>query len=149
MNALAQKPQQNVARRILVIDDDLDNARSLALLFQTMGHHVDYAINATAGVDMALSMKPDVIFLDILLPDDHGAAVCRELRGNPAFNKTRIYGVTGSSRMMDLQLALDAGCDDVLRKPVLADTYQRLALGGMHRRKLREFISNQRNEDAK
>lgn len=149
MNASAEKPQQNVARRILVIDDNLDNARSLALLFQTSGHHVDYAINATAGIDMALSMKPDVIFLDILLPDDHGAAVSRELRSNPAFNNTRIYAVTASSRMMDLQLALDAGCDDVLRKPVSAATYERLALGGMHRRKLREFISNQSNEDAK
>lgn len=149
MNATAHKPQHTLARRILVIDDNLDMVRSLALLFHTMGHHVDYAINATAAIDMAVSMKPDVIFLDILLPDDHGASVCRELRTHSALGKTRIYGVTGSTRMMDHQLALDAGCDDVLRKPVSTETYQRLIAGGMHRRKLREFISSQRDDAAK
>ena len=143
MNTAAQTPEPSLARRILVIDDNLDNVRSLAVLLQTMGHHVDYAINATAGVALAISMKPDVIFLDILLPDDHGAGVCRELRGVPALSGTRIYAVTASSRMMDHQLALDAGCDDVLRKPVPAAAYERLASGGMHRRKLRAFLSNQ------
>ena len=133
-------------RRILVIDDNLDNVRSLALLLQTMGHHVDYAINATAGVDLAASMRPDVIFLDILLPDDHGAGVCRELRRNPDLSNTRIFGVTASTRMMDHQLALDAGCEDVLRKPVSAATYERLIAGGMSRRKLREFISKERSD---
>lgn len=149
MNATALKPQHSLARRVLVIDDDLDMVRSLALLFHTMGHHVDYAINAAAAIDMAISMKPDVIFLDILLPDDHGASVCRELRGHSVLSKARIYGVTGSGRMMDLQLALDAGCDDVLRKPVSPDTYERLIGGGMHRRKLREFISSQRDDAPK
>lgn len=149
MNATAQKPQPNVARRILVIDDNLDNVRSLALLLHTMGHHVDYAINATAGIDMALSMEPDVIFLDILLPDDHGAGVCRELRTHPALSKTRIFGVTASPRMMDHQLALDAGCEDVLRKPVSAATYERLIAGGMSRKKLREFISSQPDDGRK
>lgn len=137
MNA-ATRTQHRLARRILVIDDNLDSVRSLALLFHAMGHHVDYAINATAAVDMAISMKPDVIFLDILLPDDHGASVCRELRRQSVLSKTRIFAVTGSTRMMDHQLALDAGCDDVLRKPLSPETYERLIGGGMHRRKLRE-----------
>ena len=149
MTAPVQEPRPRLAKRILVIDDNLDNVRSLALLFQTMGHHVDYAINATAGIDLATSMKPDVIILDILLPDDHGAGVCRELRAHPALSKTRIYAVTASSRMLDHQLALDAGCDDVLRKPVSAAVYERLASGGMHRRKLREFISDQSNDKTK
>ena len=145
MNA-APKGLQKYARRIFVIDDNLDNVRSLALLFHTMGHHVDYAINATAAVDMAVSMKPDVIFLDVLLPDGHGANVCRDLRRHSVLNKTRIFGVTASSRMLDLQLALDAGCDDVLRKPVSSETFERLINGGMSRRKLREFIFKQEKE---
>ena len=58
--------------------------------------------------------------------------------------QTRIIAVTASSRMLDHQLALDAGCDDVLRKPVSAETYERLIAGGMYRRKLREFIAEQR-----
>ena len=125
MNAAASKRDTRLARRILVIDDNLDNVRSLALLFDAMGHHVDYAINATAAVDMAVSMKPDVVFLDVLLPDGHGANVCKELRRHSALSRTRIYGITGSPRMLDLQLALDAGCDDVLRKPVSPKTFER------------------------
>ncbi|MEA3191747.1 MAG: two-component system, OmpR family, response regulator [Betaproteobacteria bacterium] len=142
MNATAAKLERRLARRILVIDDNLDNVRSLALLFHAMGHHVDYAINATAAADMAVSMKPDVIFLDVLLPDGHGANVCKEIRRHSALKRTRIYGVTGSPRMFDLQLALDAGCDDVLRKPVSSETFERLIAGGMHRRKLRDSIAD-------
>lgn len=138
----AKKIAQTSARRILVVDDSLDNVRSLALLFHTMGHHVDYAINATAAVDMAVQMRPDVIFLDLLLPDGHGAKVCSEFRKRPELKATRIFGVTASPRMIDHQLALDAGCDDVLRKPVSTETFERLIAGGSSRRKLREFMSN-------
>jgi CheY-like chemotaxis protein len=149
MNGTASKLQHSLARRILVIDDNLDTVRSLALLFHTMGHHVDYAINATAAVDMAISMKPDVVFLDLLLPDGHGAEVAAALRQHSALSRTRIFGVTASIRMMDHQMALDAGCDDVLRKPVSPDTYERLINGGMSRRKLRDFISEQGKKEPK
>lgn len=137
----ASRTHQRLARRILVIDDNLDNVRSLALLLHTMGHHVDYAINATAAVDMAVSMKPDIIFLDVLLPDAHGSSVCKQLRKQSVLSKTRIFAVTASTRMLDHQLALDAGCDDVLRKPVSPETFERLINGGMNRRKLREFTA--------
>jgi len=132
-------------KRVLVIDDNIDNVRSLAMLLHTMGHHVDYAINATVAVDMAQRFQPDIIFLDLLLPDDHGAGVCRDLRTRPELKKTRIIAITASSRMLDHQLALDAGCDDVLRKPVSPETFERLIAGGMTRRKLREFISDRGN----
>jgi two-component system alkaline phosphatase synthesis response regulator PhoP len=145
MNAVRKAAAPDVGKRIFVIDDNLDNVRSLALLFHTMGHDVEYAINATAAVGMARRFRPDVIFLDLLLPDDHGAGVCRDLRECPELEKTRIFAITASSRMLDHQLALDAGCDDVLRKPVSPDTFQRLIAGGMTRRKLREFLGDRRD----
>ena len=147
MNA-AKQAEFRPTRRVLIIDDNLDNVRSLALLLHSMGHHVDYAINGTAALEMAAKMKPDVIFLDILLPDGHGANVCSELRKHSALRGTRIFGITGSTRMLDHQLALDAGCDDVLRKPLSPETYERLIAGGMHRRKLREFIAQQDKKPA-
>ena len=94
---------------------------------------------------MAERLRPDIIFLDLLLPDGHGAKVCNELRKCPELAGTRIFGVTASTRMIDHQLALDAGCTDVLRKPVSAATYERLIAGGMSRRKLRDFIDSERN----
>ncbi len=79
----AKKVAESPARRILVVDDSSDTVRSLALLLHTMGHHVDYAINATAAIDTAVTMMPDVIFLDLLLPDNHGSQVCSDMRKRP------------------------------------------------------------------
>jgi len=133
---------ESIARhRVLIIDENLDNVRSLALLLGRMGHHVDYAINATVAVDRVRRFQPDIVFLDLLLPDGHGSRVCSELRKCPEVKNTRIIAVTASSRMIDHQLAIDAGCDDVLRKPVSPATYERLVAGGMSRRKLREFVA--------
>ena len=113
-------------RRVLVVDDNIDNLRSLTLLFEVMGHHVDYAINAIVAVDIARRFRPDVVILDLLLPDGHGAQVCRQLRLNPELNGTRIYAITGSKNEKDRKQALDAGCDEVLLKPIPPDTFERL-----------------------
>ncbi|MEA3194611.1 MAG: two-component system, OmpR family, response regulator [Betaproteobacteria bacterium] len=144
MNAVRQAREPKAQCRILVVDDNLDHVRSLALLFDTMGHQCDYAINATAAIGIALRLQPDIVFLDLLLPDGHGARVCSEMRKHPELQKMRIIGITASSRMMDHQLALDAGCDDVLRKPVSAATFERLIAGGMTRRKLRELTASKK-----
>ena len=143
MGAVQQQVWSTVKSRILVVDDNLDNVRSLALLLETMGHEIEYAINATVAMHIAPQFKPDIIFLDLLLPDAHGAEVCSEIRALPGLSKTRIFAVTASSRMIDHQIALDAGCDDVLRKPLSPETYERLIAGGASRRKLREFMSSE------
>lgn len=139
-----RKSEPQKKQRVLIVDDGLDHVRSLALLFDTMGYHVDYAINATAAVEIAIRFMPDVIFLDLLLPDGHGAKLCSALRARPELHGTRIFGMSASSRMLDHQLALDAGCTDVLRKPVSAKTFERLIAGGTSRRKLRDLIATER-----
>jgi CheY-like chemotaxis protein len=109
-----------------VVDDNIDNLRSLTMLFDVMGHHVDYAINAIVAIDIAARFKPDVIILDLLLPDGHGAQVARQIRMNPELAGTRIVGMTGSKDEKDRLRAIEAGCDEVLLKPVSPDTFERL-----------------------
>ena len=137
MPAAGAAPKRKVKRRVLVVDDNLDNVRSLALLFDVMGHHVDYAINAIVAIDIAARFKPDVVILDLLLPDGHGAEVCRQIRLNPELSRTRIFGITGSKSTVDRLRALAAGCDDVLLKPVSAETFERLIAGDSTRAKPR------------
>jgi two-component system alkaline phosphatase synthesis response regulator PhoP len=127
MQAAASKGK--VRRRVLVVDDNIDNVRSLTLLFDSMGHHSDYAINAIVAVDVATRFKPDVVILDLLLPDGHGAQVCRQIRLNPELRGTRIYCITGSRNETDRQRALEAGCDEVLLKPVPPEKLERLVTG--------------------
>lgn len=116
-------------KRVLVVDDNIENVRSLSLLFKVMGHAVDYAINAIVALDIAARFKPDVVILDLLLPDGHGAEVCRQLRLNPELRDTLIIGITGSSQEMDHQRAMSAGCDGVLLKPVSPDTFEQIFAG--------------------
>src|SRR5262245_11622934 len=124
MQAAALKGKAKV--RVLVVDDNIDNVRSLALLFDVMGHNGDNAINAIAALDLSTRFKPEVVILDLLLPDGHGAQVCRQIRLNPELRAARIYCITGSKDEADRQRALDAGCDEVLLKPISPDTFERL-----------------------
>jgi CheY-like chemotaxis protein len=126
MQASVKASSNRGKRRILVVDDNIDNLRSLTLLFDVMGHHVDYAINAIVAIDIAARFKPDVVILDLLLPDGHGAQVARQIRMNPELARTRIVGITGSKDEKDVRRALEAGCDEVLLKPVDPDTFERL-----------------------
>jgi two-component system, OmpR family, alkaline phosphatase synthesis response regulator PhoP len=148
MHADSQARPRAAMKRILVVDDNLDQVRSLAMMFNTMGYPCDYAINGTVASEMAAKYRPDIVFLDLLLPDGHGAAICREIRAIPGLKETRIFAISASSRMLDYQRAIDAGCDDVLRKPVSPATFERLISGGMNRRKLREMFARQGDKNS-
>ena len=119
-----------VARRILVVDDNIDAARMLAVLFAGMGHRVEYAINAIVALDVAHRFLPEFVFLDLKLPDAHGADVARQLRRNPQLATTRIYAITASDDEADRKRAMEAGCEAVLVKPVEAKVFETLISGG-------------------
>ena len=123
MNA-ASRTKPAPGRRVLVIDDNVDQVRSMALLVKMMGHEVDYAINAIAGLEMANRVKPEVLVLDINLPDASGFDVARQLRRNPELRKLRIIGITGAN--IDPESARIAGFDDLLLKPVDPAALERL-----------------------
>ena len=122
-------PKESRKCRVLVVDDNIDHVRSLSLLLDVMGHHVDYAINAIVAVDIAARFKPDVVFLDLLLPDGHGAQVARQMRLNPELRGARIYAITASKDAVDRHRAMHAGCDEVLLKPISPDIFERLIRG--------------------
>ena len=117
------------ARRILVVEDNIDNARMLAVLFASMGHRVEYAINGIVALDVAHRFLPEIVFLDLKLPDAHGADVARQLRGNPKLAGTRIYGITGSTAEEDRRRALQSGCEVVLVKPIDTHVFETLLAG--------------------
>ena len=114
----AEKIQPKIGRRILVVDDNIDHVHSLVLLLRDMGHTVDYAINGIVALDVAKRYRPEVVLLDLGLPDGHGSNVARELRRDPQLREVRIVALTGRTDPADHQLAVAAGCDAVLMKPV-------------------------------
>ena len=120
-------PAGSAARpRVLVVDDDIDNARSLSFLFDVWGYQAEYAINGIVALSIAQRFLPDIVILDLKLPDTHGSQVTRQLRAHPGLRKARIVAITGSTKPEDRERALAAGCDEVLLKPVPIAAYERL-----------------------
>jgi len=107
-----------VRRRILVVEDDIDSARSLTWILRDMGHHVEYAINGYVAIDMAEKLRPELVFLDLALPGMNGFEVCRRLRRLPGFDGVRVIAVTAYSQEEYRQRSRDAGCDGYIVKPL-------------------------------
>jgi signal transduction histidine kinase len=104
-------------RRILVVDDSIDAAESMAMLLRLRGHDVQVAHNGYDALQLAADTPPSVVLLDIGLPGMDGYEVCRRFRQS-GMEKTRIIAMTGYGLEQDRQRAKAAGFDVHTVKPV-------------------------------
>jgi two-component system CheB/CheR fusion protein len=113
-------PLQPSARslKILVVDDNVDMARSIATLLGKMGHTVSTAHDGPAALRSAREHSPEVILLDIGLPGLDGYRVAETLRREPELSHVRLIAVSGYGQAEDRQRAQEAGFDLHLVKPV-------------------------------
>ena len=105
-----------IGRRVLVIDDNVDAADTLAELINALGGHAEAAHSGGAGLDYASTFQPDAILLDIGMPDMDGYETCRRLRQSFG-RRVFIIALTGWGQPQDRQRALDEGFDAHLTKP--------------------------------
>jgi two-component system, sensor histidine kinase len=110
--------RQAVSRRVLIVEDNLDSVHTMATLVRMMGHEVQFAINGFAALDISRRFRPEVILLDIALPDFKGYNIARQLKWEPDLQSTRIIAITGQPMDQVRQKALDAGCEQVFAKPI-------------------------------
>jgi signal transduction histidine kinase len=103
-------------RRILVVDDNVDAAEALAELLREYGHNVRTAHGAGSGVNAALQMRPEVVLLDISMPDADGYEVARRLRAEQI--DATLIALTGYGERRHRQRSHEAGFDHHLTKPV-------------------------------
>jgi CheY-like chemotaxis protein len=111
------KPALEGNRRVLVVEDNLDSVRSMATLIRMMGHECQLAINGFAALEIAREFHPDIILLDIGLPDFKGYDIAKQLKWEPGLQATRIVAVTALPES-ERQRVLDAGCHEFYRKPL-------------------------------
>jgi len=113
--------------RVLVVDDSLDTCQTLTFILRDAGHLTEFAVNGNSALEMAKRHRPEVIFLDIGLPDYDGCKLARDLRQIPGLSTTRIVAITGRNSD-DEDRALDAGCAMFLPKPVNPRTLEKVIL---------------------
>lgn len=104
--------------RVLVIDDHPDTAEVLSVLFQLLGHQTRCALRGRDALRLAREIDPDLILLDLGLPDMSGYDVLRALRADPGRPKRFIAAVTGHGRPADIARSVSAGFDQHVTKPV-------------------------------
>ncbi len=105
-------------RKILVVDDNIDAAKTLSLLLKLTGHQVQTAHDGQAALAMAEEFRPEVILLDIGMPVLNGYDTCRALREKPWGKDVLIIALTGWGQEDDRRKSTDAGFDGHLVKPV-------------------------------
>jgi CheY-like chemotaxis protein len=103
-------------KRILVVDDNEDAANSLASILELEGHRIDIVYTGRDALERAQAICPEVILLDVGLPDISGYEVARHLR--PLLMTTQIVALTGYGHAEDIRRASDAGFDAHVIKPV-------------------------------
>lgn len=105
-----------MSAKILYVEDDPMSFRLVRKMLE--GYKVVRAANGIEGLEMALSESPDLILMDINLPDIDGLEVTRRLRADPRTQQLPIIALTANTMIRDRQEALNAGCDGYVPKPV-------------------------------
>jgi len=112
--------------RILVADDNQDNAESLALLLQMMGHEVRTELDGARAVETAEAFQPQVVLLDLGMPQLNGYEAARRIRALPGGDEVVLIAQTGWSQPEDRQRSKDAGFDHHVVKPIPARALEKL-----------------------
>nr|WP_315243241.1 response regulator [uncultured Albidiferax sp.] len=109
--------------RILVIEDDEFSRELVRYLLDRQGYAVLEAADGGAGVDLALSAHPDLVLCDLQMPVLNGYEVVQRLRSNPLWQVVPVIAVTAFSMPGDRAIALAAGFDDYLTKPITPEVF--------------------------
>ena len=136
MTAVAASNMTPVPCRVLVVDDNVDAARTMAMLLELEGYQVECAFDGQHALDCVRDRPPDALLLDIGLPRLDGLEVARRLRAQSgeAARKRLLVAVSGYGRDQDRAQALQAGFDLHFTKP--ADPEQLLQVLARHRQSL-------------
>lgn len=120
---------------ILVVEDNEDNLELVCFLLEQAGFEVLQATDGRAGLDLALLHTPDMVLLDMSIPEVDGWKVARQLKDNSETQKIIIVALTGHTAPGDRMRALNAGCDGYISKPLDIPSFTDQVAGYMQKQK--------------
>ena len=106
-----------MSKKILIADDEANIALSLEFLMRNDGYRVQTAANGEEALRQIAQFRPDLILLDIMLPQKNGFEVCQKIRENPAWNGIKIVMLTAKGRESEVAKGLALGADAYITKP--------------------------------
>jgi two-component system cell cycle response regulator DivK len=106
-----------MTKRVLLVEDNLSTVDVLEKALQYLGYEVKVAKNGLEAVKMAVSELPDLVVMDIMLPELDGFEATRRLRENPSTRDVPILAATAKTMPGDKERCLTAGCDSYIAKP--------------------------------
>jgi len=128
-DAAAVAAAPTVRRRVLVVDDNVDAAQTLAQYLRLGGHRVESALDGEAALRIAEVLHPDVAFIDLNMPKMDGVEVARRLRVTPWGRSARLVALSGMGQQADIARTREAGFDEHITKPADLQHLSRLAAG--------------------
>ena len=106
---------------ILYIEDNAENRLLVRRILEAEGYSVSEATDGPSGLETAAETKPDLILLDINLPEIDGYDLARRFRNTPGLQEVPILAVTANVMQGDRERTLEAGCDGYIQKPIDVD----------------------------
>lgn len=106
-----------MGNKILIIDDEKDIVEMMKIMLRREGFEILTALNGKSGVIIAKEEIPDIILLDIMMPDVSGFQVCKELKEDPKTRDIPVVIISVKSSEMDITKALEMGATDYFKKP--------------------------------
>jgi len=109
---------KGLPKKILVVDDNQDSRELVVKVLKNKGYKMIEAINGEEALEKAVAEKPDLILMDISIPDIDGYEVTRRLKAIEEFKDTPIVALTAHAMKGDRAKALEAGCEGYISKPI-------------------------------
>ena len=104
-------------KKILVVDDEPHVIRSLSFVLTKEGYDVASAENGEDGLAKIRQLKPNLVFLDVMMPKKNGYEVCREVKKDSGLRHIRVIMLTAKGQEADREQGFSAGADEFLTKP--------------------------------
>ena len=119
--------------RILVVEDTPANIQTLTAILKEKGYQLSVATNGRQALEVIEKVHPDLVLMDVMMPEMDGYETMRRIRGNPRFRMLPIIALTAKAMKGDREKCLEAGASDYVAKPVNTEQLLSLVRMWLHR----------------
>ncbi len=125
-------------KRILVVEDNIDNYELVRFVLERAGYDVFLAVNGRDGVSAARLQKPDLILMDLGMPEMDGWVAAEKIKSDEATKSIPLYALTAHTLPRERLRAMNAGCDGYISKPINIDGFLDTIKGAFEKNRKRK-----------